>query len=365
VRLHLDDAGVPFSATGQSYTPFGVPQSGAAPQPFGFTGELHSNDLVYLRARWYDAANGTFTSVDPFDGFERKPYSLHPYQYGYSAPTMWTDPSGLCTAGPCGPDDPRLNPDEQPERECIGPNGARIPCPERTTQIDKIRPLFAELFAAPPDQLVDECNLEVTDLNLIDVGYVVGGEIAFGLVFIHAALGKEDVWNLMTFEYARFNVDTVGWNPFPAYGEVEGYIGGFSGWSEMVPARWRIREYGGTSEGVDGGYELMGLSYWESKQNPLNGFTFDYTLGATYPPSPVTFRQNTHITAIIQEDSIVQWRSGPDGWPTKDDGLQLLNAIKARYTAHEDARYYDPLITQAIHHNAEQWQRYHDSQQDS
>jgi RHS repeat-associated protein len=82
------------SVFGLAYTPFGLPQSGALPEPFGFTGELHSNDLVYLRARWYDPASGTFASRDPFDGFERLPYSLHPYQYGYSNPTMYTDPSG-------------------------------------------------------------------------------------------------------------------------------------------------------------------------------------------------------------------------------------------------------------------------------
>jgi RHS repeat-associated protein len=77
-----------------------------APAPFGFTGELHHDDLVYLRARWYDPGSGTFTSVDPFDGFERMPYSLHPYQYAYAAPTMWTDPSGRfvdCSAYPNHP----------------------------------------------------------------------------------------------------------------------------------------------------------------------------------------------------------------------------------------------------------------------
>jgi RHS repeat-associated protein len=94
VRQTLDDAGVPRSASGLSFTPFGVPQSGATPEPFGFTGELHHDDLVYLRARWYDPGSGTFTSVDLFDGFERMPYSLHPYQYGYSDPVRWTDPSG-------------------------------------------------------------------------------------------------------------------------------------------------------------------------------------------------------------------------------------------------------------------------------
>ncbi|NJK82421.1 MAG: RHS repeat-associated core domain-containing protein [Chloroflexaceae bacterium] len=94
VRHTLDDAGTPIYASGQSYSPFGLPQSGALPAPFGFTGELHSEGLIYLRARWYDPANGTFPSVDPFAGFPTMPYSLHPYQYGYSNPILWTDPSG-------------------------------------------------------------------------------------------------------------------------------------------------------------------------------------------------------------------------------------------------------------------------------
>ena len=33
---------------------------------------------------------------DPFDGFANQPYSQHLYQYGYSQPTLFTDPSGLC-----------------------------------------------------------------------------------------------------------------------------------------------------------------------------------------------------------------------------------------------------------------------------
>ncbi len=77
-----------------AYTPFGVVASGNTPDPFGFTGELHSEGLVYLRARWYDPSVGTFTSRDPFAGFPETPYSLHPYQYAYSAPTMWTDAAG-------------------------------------------------------------------------------------------------------------------------------------------------------------------------------------------------------------------------------------------------------------------------------
>ena len=42
VRQTLDDMGDPIAASGMAFTPFGVPQSGAMPQPFGFTGEVQS-----------------------------------------------------------------------------------------------------------------------------------------------------------------------------------------------------------------------------------------------------------------------------------------------------------------------------------
>jgi RHS repeat-associated protein len=72
-----------------------VPTAGT-PQPFGFTGELHSAGQVYLRARWYAPGQGRFVSEDPFAGWATRPYSLHPYQYAYSNPVMWTDPTGEC-----------------------------------------------------------------------------------------------------------------------------------------------------------------------------------------------------------------------------------------------------------------------------
>jgi RHS repeat-associated protein len=93
VRLTLDNNGTAYS--GATYDPWGSPERGSV-GTFGFTGELQQGDQVYLRARWYNANNGTFTSIDPFAGFPQQPYSLHPYQYGYSAPTVFTDPSGRC-----------------------------------------------------------------------------------------------------------------------------------------------------------------------------------------------------------------------------------------------------------------------------
>jgi RHS repeat-associated protein len=98
VRQTLDDAGAVLATT--NYDPWGTPQ-GTLSAPFGFTGELHHPGQVYLRARWYVPGTGTFPSRDPFAGFATRPYSLHPYQYGYSAPTTWTDPSGKLPYSQC------------------------------------------------------------------------------------------------------------------------------------------------------------------------------------------------------------------------------------------------------------------------
>jgi len=91
VRTTLDDAGTVLATA--AYDPWGGPQ-GELVGPFGFTGELHHGGQVYVRARWYTPGSGTFPTRDPFAGFPEMPYSLHAYQYAYSAPTMWTDPSG-------------------------------------------------------------------------------------------------------------------------------------------------------------------------------------------------------------------------------------------------------------------------------
>jgi RHS repeat-associated protein len=91
VRMTLDDAGTALGSVG--YDPWGAPQ-GELLGAFGFTGELQEENLTYLRARWYDTDDARFMARDPFAGFPATPYSLHPYQYGYSNPALWTDPSG-------------------------------------------------------------------------------------------------------------------------------------------------------------------------------------------------------------------------------------------------------------------------------
>ncbi|HEY1013263.1 MAG TPA: SBBP repeat-containing protein [Herpetosiphonaceae bacterium] len=81
----------------QAFDPFGTPltaQVGAV----GYAGEWQDprTTLVNLRARWYHPGHGTFLSRDPARGAPKTPYSLHPYQYGYSNPFLHTDPSGWC-----------------------------------------------------------------------------------------------------------------------------------------------------------------------------------------------------------------------------------------------------------------------------
>ncbi|NIW44565.1 MAG: DUF3990 domain-containing protein, partial [candidate division Zixibacteria bacterium] len=67
-------------------------------EPYGYTGEWWEDEvgLLYLRARWYRPETGSFLSRDPFAGIPEQPYSLHPYQYGYSNPIRYVDPMGLC-----------------------------------------------------------------------------------------------------------------------------------------------------------------------------------------------------------------------------------------------------------------------------
>ena len=74
----------------------GVPDNRSVATPFGFTGELQDarSGLVYLRARWYDSTNGRFLQHAPFAGFATQPYSLHQYQYAFSNPVRYRDPSG-------------------------------------------------------------------------------------------------------------------------------------------------------------------------------------------------------------------------------------------------------------------------------
>ncbi len=64
-----------------------------------YSGEQFDSDLqqYYLRARYYDPSNGRFNRLDPFEGNNSDPQSLHKYAYAHSDPVNGIDPTGLAT----------------------------------------------------------------------------------------------------------------------------------------------------------------------------------------------------------------------------------------------------------------------------
>jgi len=57
-----------------------------------------ANDLVYLRARYYDPELGRFLNSDPIEGSIEQTQSLNRYSYGQNNPVNMADHSGLCAS---------------------------------------------------------------------------------------------------------------------------------------------------------------------------------------------------------------------------------------------------------------------------
>ncbi len=92
VRQVTDGAGT-LQYTG-TFDPYGnlYSSSGINPTKYAFTGEAQdTNGLLFLRARYYNAASGRFFQTDP----SRK--EQNPFAYAAGNPVMFTDPSGLAS----------------------------------------------------------------------------------------------------------------------------------------------------------------------------------------------------------------------------------------------------------------------------
>lgn len=71
------------------------------PTYLGYAGQLVDlSGLLYMRARWYDAATGRFLSRDPAIGDPRIPASLNGDSYAHLNPATNIDPTGLWCFGP-------------------------------------------------------------------------------------------------------------------------------------------------------------------------------------------------------------------------------------------------------------------------
>ncbi|MCI5226650.1 MAG: RHS repeat-associated core domain-containing protein, partial [Candidatus Electrothrix sp. AX2] len=95
-RQLVDDTGVVTDS--YDYDAFGnlLHSSGSTVNNYRYTGEQFDPNagFYYLRARYYDQANGRFTGLDPYAGRMHEPITLHRYLYAADNPVMNMDPSG-------------------------------------------------------------------------------------------------------------------------------------------------------------------------------------------------------------------------------------------------------------------------------
>jgi RHS repeat-associated protein len=72
---------------------------GSAGGDFRFQGQWleNSTGIYNFRARDYDAQTGMVLSRDAIDPMEQQPEALNPYQFAYSNPQLYSDPTGMFT----------------------------------------------------------------------------------------------------------------------------------------------------------------------------------------------------------------------------------------------------------------------------
>jgi RHS repeat-associated protein len=85
--------------------------SGEGQSAYGFTGEMQdaASGMVYLRSRYYNVADGRFQSRDTWGGDSNKPISFNHWDYGFSNPIQYKDPTGLAPDVDCNQINPVLS----------------------------------------------------------------------------------------------------------------------------------------------------------------------------------------------------------------------------------------------------------------
>lgn len=107
--IHTDQLGSPRVRTDESgsvisvaqFFPFGLlmPPVGELRPAVGFTGHEPDDetDLIYMKARYYQAENGRFLSVDPVENPHRElPHLWNRYIYSRNSPLSFVDREGFC-----------------------------------------------------------------------------------------------------------------------------------------------------------------------------------------------------------------------------------------------------------------------------
>jgi len=313
VRQTLDDAGAVLATT--NYDPWGTPQDTLS-APFGFTGELHSAGQVYLRARWYAPGQGRFVSEDPFAGFAEMPYSLHAYQYGYSNPVMWTDPSGEVV-----PD----GPDTDVDTDCFDAHNPYYSTPEcRYARIEGAKlPYFIGSACAPLVNKFMDPPSKPRDIGFVE-GYAVVGQHFIGGI----GGGYERVYNLYDFEVAEFHYGL----PLTSLASDPGvslisYVGFVTGWANFEEGG--VDNYAGAAASFDvsGGPQLVpivgSLEVFTSSGRRMWGGTAGFGIGLSV--FPVGIAASGTVTWRVGEKTTFHTRGFRK--QNMDDAIDFYNYV--------------------------------------
>ncbi len=209
VRQMVDETGA-VTLT-RNYEPYGEETSslGTGRSNYGYTGEWESSytNLLYLRARFYNASTGRFLSSDSWKGSTKKPISYNAWLYGYSNPVNYTDRSGLCAD----------QYDKHPYSCIVWPD-------DTLSEIAQNRGLDMQVLVAwnhieDPDHILAGDILYLEDPTPflqnseptlradpgIMTGYVEGVSAKSSFLFLtFGVTGREVVYNFMTRERAEF-----------------------------------------------------------------------------------------------------------------------------------------------------------------
>jgi RHS repeat-associated protein len=317
-----------------SFDSWGNRQQGLA-FPFGFTGELHDGaaGLVTLRARWYNARHGTFTAVDPFAGFAAQPYSQHPYQYAYSNPVRWTDPSGRYSvlSDPIGPPKPPCRPGDifKPFADFdnlpCDPSPGTLPTPTQ-------QPERPKATSAPPVVL---CPPPVAKpLPPVDVGYIEGFSGTFGGgSFITG--GIEEVYDLYHFEYGMFVYG--GGGAFTDIGaSMSAYVGVVTGWTNFPVNQRGVQTYAGPSVSINVSFTIpfdvvgSNIQGFATEGRTMTGAMAGLSAGSSVNPLPIGL--SASVSNYVMTQKLV-FRQRDESVPSFADALMFASFIARRPNA--------------------------------
>ncbi len=251
----------------QNYAPYGEPFGtvGNFDTPFAFTGEqTDPNDLLFLRARYYNPSLGVFPSLDPFEGTMARPMSLNRYSWVEGNPIMNIDPTGHqvdCPARGIEPGAGNYGGSRWSQCEILfdvlanggtptwGQVYACYPCVLDISSLPTIEAYSAALEQALIDEYASResidraiASFEGYDTQIVpedifwgNEGYLegIGGGVG---VIGGLQIGREIVYNFSTFQRSTFAYSGHGWTLLT--GGYSAYYGGVEGFVEEVPSKF-------------------------------------------------------------------------------------------------------------------------------